>query len=196
MAQEITQEIFSGTEPIQGSLTGNFQDALDYLDWSINVFAGKGNMDTTIKGNAFADAVQTLNTRFGMQISTYYLKQFCQAQKHKNLHIAYMLRLADMRTNPTKTSFKGGIANGRRCIVPKIFDMVISKQEFEDKENQITKFKEQSMAEFEAKRLALEQQKLNVQKLQIIGNLGNEDVSPTELEEFAPDLMVKDRTLN
>ena len=193
--QTISQDAFLGVEPVQGSLTGTFQDCLDYLDWAINVFAGKGNMSVEKKSKAFVDAVQTLHNRFGMKMSTHYLKQFCEKQKHKNLHIAYLLRLADYKTSPTKTSFKGAIVNGQRCVVPKIFDMLITKQEWEAKEEQAQAFKDKCISEWDARDKELEQQKLNLKKLEIVNSLEEQKVEPTlnELEELAPDLKTPDR---
>jgi len=184
-----------GEEPIQGSLNGTFQDCLDYLNWSINVYAGRGNMDVAQKGKAFSDAIKTLKERYGWQISTHYLKQFCEKQKHKNLHIQYMLRMADMKTTPIKANFKGGIVNGRRCIVPKIFDMLISKQEWEGKEIRAKEVWENANAEWDAERREIERQKLNIQKLQIVSNLAEEEVNLEELEELAPDIKAQDREM-
>jgi hypothetical protein len=189
----VTEEEFNNLEhSARGNLNGDFQDVLDYLDWSINVFAGKGDMDVSKKGKAFLDAVLTLRTRFNMQISTHYLKQFCDNRKHKNQHIKYMMSLADIKTSPIKTSFKGGIVNGRRCIVPKIFDMLVTKQEYQEQDSRVQAFKEKCLAEWNARAKALEQQKLNAQKLEIVYALAEEEVSPTELEELAPDLIKQD----
>jgi hypothetical protein len=192
MAQRVVIDSASGL-PIRGSLNGTFEDALNYLDWSINVFAGVGNMDTAKKGKAFADAVQVIKQRFGMGLSTHYLKQnFCQNRKHKNNHITYMLDLAGYKTEPTKTSFKGAIVNGRRCIVPKIFDVLITQEEAKAKEQRLQVFKEKCIAEWQARDKALEEQKLMASKLQIVSALAEEEISSTEMEELAPNLKKQD----
>lgn len=150
---KITPQQCRGIIPVTGNLNGTFADCLNYLDWTINTHASKGKFTTEQRGKMFAEAVQTLKDMFGYTISTHYLKQFCKKQKHKNLHVGYMLKIANLETEPTKIAFRGGIANGRRCFVPKIFDFIVSKQEFENNQSRAEQFRQRCIAEWEAEKL-------------------------------------------
>jgi hypothetical protein len=183
-------------EPMDGCLNGTFDDALKYLEWAINVFASKGKMNATLKGKAFADAIQTIEQRFGWKLSTHYLKQFCADKiKHKNLHIAYLLNLADYRTEPVTATFHGAIVNGLRTNPKKIFDFLVPRIEVDAKAKIAEAFAEKCKTEWDARDKLIAEQKLNVDKLQICNGLEDNpkaELEYNELQELAPDLKTLD----
>ena len=187
----ITEQAHKGLEPTKGNLNGTYQDVLDYLNWSINVFASQGNMDMGKKGKAFADAVKTLHNRFGVRISKHFLKQFCQME-YKSQHIDYMLKLANYSSYPSRANFWGEFANGGRLSSPRIYDILISKQEEDVISNRLKAFEQKCIAEWANRDMRIEEQKLNASKLQIVASLSEEEVSSTEMEEAAPDLQTPD----
>lgn len=103
----------------------SFEDCLNYLDYSIN------NND----GDSFKLALKVLKDKFNYGISTTYLKQFCNTQKFKNQHIAYMLKKSDYKTIKSTYAYK-------------VFDLLITLEEFNKLENSLNSFKEKCFNEW------------------------------------------------
>jgi len=157
MAVEICVEAIKGTAPIVGSLTGSFEDCLSYLRWSMNVFASKGDLNSELKGKAFRNAVQTLNDRFNVSVTTHYLKQFCEAER-QNLHIAYMMRLGEFLTEPIKTQNRKRVMLGAISLSPRVVDKLITKEEADKRNASLMVFQQQAISEFDAFKIAHAQQ--------------------------------------
>lgn len=199
-------KIFNNTNVAQetGCLNGNFEDCLKYLAWTINVKADK-NFTAKDKGEAFFNAVKTLKERFGVGVSTHYLKHLCDSEmRGKMLHILYMLRIGGFMditenpnrymVNPSKVAFKGFVnqLDGRRSISPKVFDFLVFPNEWEEQKAREQAFKQKCIKEFEDYEKMIEKEKLELAKLQMVANLEEKPISYEEQDSVCPHLIKRD----
>ena len=106
--------------------------------------------------------------------------------------IRYLLNKAEFKTEPCKANFKGGIVNGQRCIVPKIFSILISKNDWSLKELARKKFWEECNAYWDCCFRELDNQRLSAIKLEMISNFDGSVINQAELEELSPDIKKQD----